>query len=132
MEAPKKAQRKSPRPRKARASKPRSPKKINVARQGEILLFRMNDQEASSYRYFENRGEPVPGNVIREGEKSGHKHEIKGDGQLNLFGDQMVVDVGPKGAELVHPEHGAIKLAQGRYKANIQREFDGNERKASD
>jgi hypothetical protein len=91
----------------------------------------MNKAEESSWIYSRD-GKPVPENVIREGEKSGHKHQIKGDGQLKLFGDQMVVDVGDKGAVLVHPEHAPIKLSKGRYKANIQREFDGNERKAVD
>jgi len=103
-----------------------SKKKINIARQGEVLFFR----DDNLYSWGTS---PVKDNVIREGEKSGHKHEVKGDGQLSMFGDQMILDVGDKGAEVVHPEHDPIKFKKGRYKVGIQREFDGmKQRKAKD
>jgi hypothetical protein len=94
-------------------------RKYMKARQGEILIFR-ND----NFRPWQ-KGIPVPENVIREGEKSGHKHEVKGDAQLAMFGDQMVIEVGPKGGEIVHPEHEPIKLEPGKYEVKEQREFDG-------
>ncbi len=78
-------------------------------------------------------------NVIREGEKSGNKHEI--GGQSKLFAPEgnkeadigMVLKVGPQGAEITHPEHETIKLPEGDYRVLTQREYDEQKhRKAKD
>lgn len=100
-------------------------KKINWARQGEILIRRINKEE----EYFFRRYKVPAGTVIREGEKSGNRHEVKGSG--NLFKpegaegfDDMVLEVGEKGAEIKHPEHETVKLPKGKYEIKVQREFD--------
>ena len=69
----------------------------------------------------------VKDNVIREGEKQGHKHELMGgQATLSLFDDQeegtIKVD---KATTMVHPEHDPIKLPKGDYVVKIQKEATG-------
>ena len=90
-------------------------------RQGEILMFKLPD-DVTLPKYATK----VKGNVIREGEQSGHKHEVIGDGQLVLFPDtgDMAVKVGKKGATVIHPEHKPVKLNEGNHAVKIQKEYD--------
>ncbi|MDX9789005.1 MAG: hypothetical protein RBT11_19680 [Desulfobacterales bacterium] len=120
--------------------------KIKAARQGEVLIFRISDDEYERIRTGNAWGRkkldpvPVPENVIREGEKSGHKHAVSGQAQLSMFGDpnqgtdRMVIEVGKEGGEITHPEHGPIKLSEGKYEVKIQQEFEGmgKKRKTAD
>ena len=72
-------------------------------------------------------------NVIREGEKEGHKHEVTGQGMLFQAegaspDDDRVIEA--KGdTKIIHPEHPAIELPKGTYGVKIQKEFDGKEEK---
>lgn len=111
-------------------------KKLNAVRQGEILIFRIPEKKANRLKEGLKLIEPV----IREGEKSGHKHEL--EGQASLFGESenqeakdkgMVLEVGAEGAELKHPEHETVKLPKGQYDVKIQKEYDEKkEKKAKD
>ncbi len=90
-------------------------------RQGEIITFKLPDNYTIS-----RQTRKVKGNVIREGEKSGHQHKVEGDGQLVLFPgtNDMVVEVGKKGAKITHPEHKDVKLPPGNHAVKVQKEYD--------
>jgi hypothetical protein len=110
-------------------------------RQGEILIFKLAD---SSLRP-DPRARRVPSGVIRTGEKEGHQHKVEGDAQLSIFPDtvaatpgetqeqpsQGVIEVGKKGAEITHPEHGKIKLKKGKYIVQTQKEATGKNQSQS-
>ena len=91
-------------------------------RQGEIEIFKLPDNVTIP----KNKVRRLKNNVIREGEQSGHKHEVKGDGQLVLFPDtgDMVVEVGKKGATVTHPEHKPVHLKEGNHAIQVQKEYD--------
>jgi len=94
-------------------------------RQGEILIFKLpKNAVIPSYLGLTLQ----PDGVIREGEETGHKHQVEGDAQLSLFGqekDEGVIDVGKGGATVTHPEHEDIKLEQGKYVVKTQKEVKG-------
>lgn len=112
-------------------------------RQGEILIFKLADPKTRP----NPRGgiKRIPGNVIRTGEKEGHQHVVKGDAQLSMFPgslaptpgesqeqpSQGVLEVGAKGAEVVHPEHKPIKLKKGKYIVQTQKEAVGKNKSQS-
>ncbi len=95
---------------------------IEAKRQGEIEIFKLPDNVVIP----KNKVRRLRHNVIREGEKSGHKHEVKGDGQIVLFPDtgDMVVEVGKKGASVTHPEHKPVNLKEGNHAIQVQKEYD--------
>ena len=90
-------------------------------RQGEILMFKLPPNVV-----LPKNVRKVKNNVIREGEQSGHKHEVEGDGQIVLFPEtgDMAIKVGKKGATIKHPEHKPTKLSEGTHAVKIQREYD--------
>jgi len=104
-------------------------------RQGEILIFKLADDTTPIHR----SAKIIPEGVIRTGEKEGHQHKVEGDGQLAMFPDalaptpgesqeqpsQGVVEVGQDGATVTHPEHGPLKLGQGKYIVQTQKESTG-------
>jgi hypothetical protein len=99
---------------------------VKAYRQGEILIFKLRKNAVIPYYYGEKALQPD--GVIKEGEKTGHEHEVEGDAQLTLFGkekDEGVIDVGKEGATVTHPEHGDIKLDQGKYVVKTQKEAKG-------
>lgn len=93
-------------------------------RQGEILIFELPDDVKVDRKKLKR----IPDRCIREGEKSGHKHEVKGDGQLSMFGGdekEKVITTGKKGATITHPEHKPIKLdPKKKYAVKTQKEYD--------
>jgi hypothetical protein len=112
--------------------------RILTARQGEILIFRLPPK---SHHWLKSHRLVRFGNVIREGEKSGHRHEVKGQGDLlapegvpeEEKGMNLLLKVGKEGAEIRHPEHETIKLPEGEYHVLTQREFsEKQDRKAKD
>lgn len=108
---------------------------IKAYRQGEILFIPVEKQSEERV----NRLHPTPDNVIREGEVSGHKHEVIGEGELKEYNKWMLsgYSVGdnalPDGdmfltakdeIKIVHPEHKTLSLPKGDYVIRIQREYD--------
>lgn len=107
----------------------------NAFRQGEILFFKLKDKKLRPHP----NAKRVKSGVIREGEGEGHKHTVEGDAQLTMFPETMaatpgetqqqpsqgVVEVGPKGATVTHPEHGEVKLPPGKYIVQTQKEATG-------
>ena len=59
---------------------------------------------------------------------SGHSHSIAEKRTCRIYqdGDEWYLDVFAETASLVHPEHGTIDLAEGKYRVWRQREFGSN------
>lgn len=118
-----------------------------VYRQGELLFMPVHPEEMQTLG-IDSTGSPHPSwhklatPVIREGEATGHKHEViertAGTAVLHepkrlfLFGlagmgmieseDRMLVVKEP--VDIVHPEHRPLTLPSGFYLIIIQREYD--------
>lgn len=97
-------------------------------RQGEILIFKVKE---FPQRY--TKPKPVPNGVIREGEKEGHEHKVKGVNpqqdsmfELSLFegGDEGTLKADST-VTITHPEHKDIKLPKGKYVVKVQKEATG-------
>jgi hypothetical protein len=104
--------------------------KKQALRQGEILIIETESFESdinSPYKF--NQLKVVENGVIREGEKSGHKHQVKdailySDSEGNLY-----IKAESAQALIEHPEHKTLKLGKKvpgtvYYKVVIQREYD--------
>jgi hypothetical protein len=108
-------------------------------RQGEILIFKVKSLKNISPWELKSSGlKPmiVKSGVIREGEKEGHEHKLKGQAQLTLFGDDpKFADTGAIKVEgrtkLTHPEHDPINLPKGEYVVKIQKEAVGKNKHQS-
>ncbi|MFX0123352.1 MAG: hypothetical protein ACFFAE_06905 [Candidatus Hodarchaeota archaeon] len=90
-----------------------------IVRQGDLLLKKVET--------LPKRAKIVKGNVVLEGEATGHAHRIM-NGEIFRFwsqtsGDQLFVKA-DKGTALVHEEHTSIDLAPGVYEVVRQREYD--------
>ena len=89
-----------------------------IFRQGDILLV------SSSLPKEQNLKQSSKSVVIAYGERSGHRHVLRG---MNIclaesFGREFVV-VRDQGAVLEHEEHAAIQVPPGTYSIRRQREF---------
>lgn len=100
-------------------------------RQGEILIFKIKSINAISSRGLQRIR--IKDGCIREGEKEGHKHQLK-NASLDLFAssedkvqeaDTGVFKVLDETAEITHPEHKKIKLPKGDYMVKVQKEATG-------
>ena len=112
---------------------------LKCYRQGELLFIRVENIKALK---LENIGEDMPDKVIREGEVSGHKHEVKSPGAVLLkkrevrtfYQDNEHFDL-PDGQmflrsdnsiAIAHPEHKTLTLEKGDYVVRIQNEYTEN------
>lgn len=114
-------------------------------RQGELLFVPLNREdmallnpENQSYPHWEK----LASNVIREGEATGHKHQVltetpdvatllaparqfmEGLPNMDLVGSDDRLLVATKPLEITHPEHRPLRLPEGNYLVVIQREYD--------
>lgn len=64
------------------------------------------------------------GNVVREGERTGHHHLLEGDAIVLEHDRCKYARVGKGGATLLHPEHGPIPLPEGEYEFGVVQEWD--------
>ena len=81
-------------------------------RQGEIVFIQRERVEGSKRK----------SNIIREGEQTGHMHEIV-DGQLYEKDGVMYLKA-EANTTLIHPEHKTLNFPKGSYEIRIQREYD--------
>ena len=110
-------------------------------RQGEILFIPVK-REKESLEKLKSQAwnfKAKPDMVIREGEVTGHLHEIVSDGAELFEGDPSRlygVEL-PKGdmylttdnqIKITHPEHATLVMPKGDYVIRIQREYDEAER----
>lgn len=113
-------------------------------RQGELLFIELTQQELSSIGPDSEhlRWNKLHTNVIREGEATGHKHEvitetpnaisilapvnqfIRGLANMANIGSDDRVLVATEPAEIIHPEHNTLALPKGNYLVIVQREYD--------
>ncbi|MBI3928391.1 MAG: hypothetical protein HY319_22810 [Armatimonadetes bacterium] len=63
-----------------------------------------------------------PGNVLAEGEVTGHAHKIVGKARLYEWKESLHVRV-ESPACLIHEQHARIDLPPGTYRVTIQREW---------
>jgi len=67
--------------------------------------------------------------ILAEGEATGHKHALIGDGALYRLGSEIILDL-PSPAEIHHDEHQPQELPEGTYDRIIVKEFDHAEESA--
>ena len=91
-------------------------------RQGDLLFKRVDEMPKESRKR--------QGNLILEGEATGHSHRVKNGGLLweaPRFAwdepDHLYVEVIEPEAPIVHEEHGTIVLPHGIFEVIRQREF---------
>ena len=95
-------------------------------RQGDLLFV---PREKGSITNLDQKHPAFRKNgIIREGEATGHHHEILDKTTADVFWPQdgrPVVVVGPLGATVKHPEHGPVKLMpETIYDVHLAREHD--------
>jgi hypothetical protein len=93
---------------------------MKTYRQGDVLLIR--DDNATG-------GEEMPRDkgrvVLAYGEVTGHAHVIRNPNVCQLCNDgHTVLVVGDVSALLEHDEHATIELPPGRYRVQIQQEYE--------
>lgn len=116
-------------------------------RQGELLFVPLTVEDMAhlapepdnqSYPYWKK----LQTNVLREGEATGHKHEVMaaepgmatmqaparqlmpGLPDMETVGSEDRLLVVEKSVEIVHPEHRPLTLPRGHYLVVVQREYD--------
>ena len=91
-------------------------------RQGDIYFVRLDEESRTE-------GTPVKSGVIAKGETTGHSHRLAPSSMsegavLSLIAGAMFLQA-PRGATIVHDEHGPLSLPAGRYAVVHQQEYDG-------
>jgi len=87
-------------------------------RQGDVFLVPMP-------RLPDPNGRQSRGNVLAEGEVTGHSHRFRQPNSVHVFtsGEALYVEVLEETADLIHQEHGTIAVPRGGYEVRIQREY---------
>ena len=84
-------------------------------RQGDVLIKKVKELPKKSKK--------LETDIIVLGEATGHAHRIV-NGTIYRSNRNVRYIKANKGAELIHDEHGPIKIEPGIYEIVIQREFD--------
>ncbi len=117
-------------------------------RQGELLFVPLNAEEMEMLNPSNEsypRWNKLQTNVIREGEATGHKHEVmtetpgtatllapvssllrglRGLPNMDSIGNEDRLLVAEEPVEVVHPEHKPLRLLKGIFLVLVQREYD--------
>ncbi len=116
-------------------------------RQGELLFVPLNGEDMAALDPEpKNKTYPtwkkLETNVLREGEATGHKHEvmtqtpeavtmlapassfIRGLAGMDPIGNEDRVLLANRPFEVIHPEHGPLRLPKGNVLVIVQREYD--------
>jgi hypothetical protein len=116
-------------------------------RQGELLFVPLNKEDMTMLGSEPTdrsapRWNKLQTNILREGEATGHKHEVlsrtagvasilapvapllRGLAHMDLVGSEDRMLVAEEPVEVVHPEHRPLNLPQGIYLVIVQREYD--------
>lgn len=125
----------------------KSTKVRKAYRQGELLFVPLREQDMGILDPNPNdrtypRWSKLQTNVLREGEATGHKHEvlpqtegaatllaperqvIGGLPDMDFVGDEDRLLVTEEPVRVVHPEHKPLRLPKGSYLVVVQREYD--------
>ena len=92
--------------------------KSTCYRQGDVFLIPVPEIAGDAERQHRH-------GVLAEGEVTGHSHRFAVPTEVDLFkaGGDLYVDVLVDDAEVIHQEHGTIRLPRGAYQVRIQREY---------
>jgi len=91
--------------------------KLWLARQGDLLIQRI--EELPSLLNLDKT------NILAEGEKTGHKHELLGKSRVYRQQNGFVYfEVVEEIVKLVHQEHKTIQIPKGKYIVKQEREFN--------
>lgn len=88
--------------------------KQKMYRHGDLLIMQVEQV----------KGKHVKGNILEEGEATGHYHRATGNAVTVTVQDDTKYISAPNGAVLTHDEHDTITLPPGRYSVWRQREFN--------
>ena len=84
-----------------------------MLRQGDLLIKKIEK--------LPNGFKKIDGNILAEGEATGHKHQLQGTVQLYSNGTETIFET--EGTELTHPEHKTITIPKGIFRVVRQREY---------
>ena len=87
-------------------------------------LFRHGDLLICEMGFVPSFAKPIPTNIIAEGEKTGHNHELHGSHQIYETPDNQIFFNAKKELFLKHPEHNTLKISKGNYIIIHEREFN--------
>jgi len=114
-------------------------------RQGELLFVPLDTAEMETLNPKNAsypRWKKLQTNVLREGEATGHKHEVltqnpnmatllapaasllEGLANMDFVGNEDRMLVADEPVEVVHPEHKTLRLPIGVFLVVVQREYD--------
>ncbi len=116
-------------------------------RQGELLFVPLDAKDMASMGpdakgRSSGRWKKLKTNVLREGEATGHRHEVltqnagmatilapaasllQGLAHMDFVGNEDRMLVADEPVEVVHPEHRTLKLPIGVFLVVVQREYD--------
>ena len=91
-------------------------KKPVLIRHGDLLIRRV-DKIPETARELST-------NIIAEGEKTGHNHELHGSHQIYETPDNQMFFNAKQELFLKHPEHNTLKISKGNYIIIHEREFN--------
>ncbi|HDP36499.1 MAG TPA: hypothetical protein ENN27_01315 [Candidatus Atribacteria bacterium] len=93
-----------------------------------MKLYRQGELEITPIVSISVTAKEKGNKILAEGEATGHKHEVIGDAKL--YEENGVLYLSAKEeVEIIHPDHNTIKLPQGNYKIETQREYEISEAK---
>ena len=90
--------------------------KPKLFRHGDLLIREVSSIPESTI--------PLSTNIIAEGEKTGHNHEIDGEHRVHEDENNDLYFEAKQDLELKHPEHNTIKIPKGNYAIIHERAHD--------
>ena len=87
-------------------------------------LFRHGDLLIRKVPSIPKTAIPTSTNVIAEGEKTGHNHELKGSHQVFEMLDKQRYFEAKQDVILKHPEHNTLDIPKGCYVVEPQRRYN--------
>ena len=87
-----------------------------IARHGDLLIRKIKE--------IPQNLKPTNTNILAEGEKTGHKHQLQGNATVyKQETDALYFEV-KTSVDLVHQEHKTIHIPEGTYLVQQEREFN--------
>ena len=96
--------------------------KPTLFRQGDVLIGVIAPPDEATRAALVR----LPRLVLAEGERSGHRHEVRRGRGARLYQDsrlRLLLEVTAERVEVVHPEHGTVPLSRGWYFVWQQQEW---------
>jgi hypothetical protein len=91
-------------------------KRMNWYQQGDVMIKPVWEPPDIAHSLSEA--------VLAEGEATGHRHVAVGEGVVVSVRRGVRYLGAPNGAEVIHPEHGTIRIPPGNYRIEQVREYD--------